>query len=432
MQSEIPALMRLERKFGPISIFFGLFTISLLVRAALMIFTKSYLYAERDEVVRIAISFARNGVLGNAYGPGSGPTATTPPLYPMLLSLLYRVFGIDAAGTAAQELLSSGFASIQYALLPALAIACGMPRSIGILAGVMGALTPISRWIETKGNFEYALSGMLCAGLALGILRAWQERDFSLRRGVVLGALSGITMLVAPQFAVVLTLLMVYPLLAFREARRAAYWKFVAAQLGLMAAFLAPWVIRNQVVLGVPVWSRSNLGMELNLSNNDKAKPGWQTNFDSGLFAAIHPTLNVEERARLVRMGEMAYNAEKERIGKQWIATHPARFAILTLERAVYFWFPPERRPVQTLALGMVTLLGFIGFGIFARWRDSVAHFFLILWLVFPLPTYVFQQSGRMRYPIQWTTYLFAAYCLSAVLAVALMARQRRSSHTAG
>ena len=409
--------MRLERKFGPITVFFGLFTLSLLVRAALMIFTKSYLYAERDEVVRIAISLARHGVFGNAYSDNSGPTAITSPLYPMLLSLLYRVFGIDAAGTAAQELLSSAFASIQYALLPALAAACGMSRSIGLMAGLMGALVPINRWVETKGNFEYALAGMLCAGLALCILEAWRQRDFSLRRGIVLGALSGTTMLVAPQLAVTLVLMMAYPLFAFREARQPRYWRLAAVQLGLMAAFLAPWVSRNEIVFGVPIWARSNLGMELNLSNNDRAKASLWANLHGGLFTAVHPTTNVEERARLARMGEIAYNREKESIAKEWIAAHPARFAILTLERAFYFWFPPMARPIQSVALGAVALLGLIGFCIFARWRDPVTHFFLILWLVFPLPTYMFQQSGKMPYMIQWTTYLFAAYCLHAVLA---------------
>jgi hypothetical protein len=207
--------------------------------------------------------------------------------------------------------------------------------------------------------------------------------------------------------------LLAYPYLAVPSVRK-RYWIFVAANVAVVTLSLAPWTIRNLHALGSPIWSRSNLGLELNLSNNDGASAVWQDNWDSGQFARMHPFMNSAQSRRLREAGEVAYNREQLLAARQWITSHPARFAWLTVQRVYYFWIPAMRRSGQTIALAVVTLLGFLGFSNYARRGGCGWQYFLLVWLFFPLSAYLFQQSGRMRYPIEWISFLFAGCCLTS------------------
>lgn len=391
------------------------FVLAFTVRVGLIMATRSYTDPERDEVVRIAESLSTNGTFAEAYCDGCGPTAHTAPLYPLLLSVIFRTFGLGVAGTFAMEVFSSLLASLQYALVPYVAAICGMPRLAGLLGGVLAALLPINRWVQTKGNFEYALAGLLCVVITATVIPTWRSRDFSARRGVMLGFLWGVTLLTAPQFVSLLVVILAYPYVTM-PAARSRYWIFVGCHAVIIAVLLAPWTIRNFQVLGAPIWSRSNLGFELNLSNNEEASAIWQDNMDRGVFRRLHPFVSPEQLRRLKEIGEVAYNKERMMDARQWIVSHPVRFVWLTAQRVAYFWFPPLRRPSQTIALSIITALGLLGF-FFYLWHRGVGwQYFTLLWAVFPIASYLFQQSSRMRYPIEWTSFLFAGFWLALVM----------------
>jgi hypothetical protein len=394
--------------------FLVVFLAAFSVRIALMFATGSYRVQEQDEVVRIAASLATQGTFADAYCEGCGPSAHSAPLYPLLLSTLFRLFGVGVAGTCAQEVFSCFLASLQYGLMVYVAALCGMSGISGFLAGLLGALLPINRWVQTKGTFEYALTGLLFVLLTLAILRNWRDRDFSPRRGAMLGLLWGIALLSSPQFILPLIVLLIYPYLAI-PAARPRYWAFALTQIAVVIVCLAPWTIHNMSALGAPVWGRSNLGLEMNLSNNSGATALWQQNMANGQFARMHPLVNKGQLAHLREMGEIAYNKEQQNIAIHWIESHPGRFTILTAERIFYFWVSPLERRVQTIALATITLLGFLGLFYFARRGGFGWQYFLLLWIFFPATVYLFQQSGRTRYPIEWTSFLFAGYCLALV-----------------
>ena len=384
------------------------------VRVGLMFATQSYLYPDSGEVLAIAKSLATHGAFADAYCNGCGPTAHSAPLYPLLLSLIFRLFGMGVAGNLAQEVFSSLLASLQYALVPYVAEICGMRRFTGLLGGLLGALLPINRWVQTKGNFEYALAGLLCVIVTMAVIRTWQKQDFSWRRGVLLGLLWGVTLLTAPQFALLMIVLLAYPYLTMPTAR-SRYWIFILAHLVVVTLCLAPWAIRNLNVLGSPIWGRSNVGLELNLSNNQEASAVWQENWDNGLFERLHPYISHAQRERLREVGEVAYNREQLSTALHWMASHPARFVRLTAQRVFYFWISPLKRIGQTIALAVITLLGFWGFFRYVRSGSFGWQYFSLLWFFFPLSTYLFQQSGRLRYPIEWSSFLFAGYWFVSV-----------------
>jgi hypothetical protein len=186
---------------------------------------------------------------------------------------------------------------------------------------------------------------------------------------------------------------------------------FTIVEFCVAAAFLLPWIIRNERTLGSPIWARSNTGLELQLSNNDLAGPNWS----EPILEMMHPRLQGRENAKVKAMGEVAYNRADQARALSWIASHKVRFTELSAERFVLFWFPVFKRPAQTAASAVLSLLAIAG--LFWLWnvRPMTARFFAILWLAYVLPLIPFQTSARFSTPVLWTFYFLAAYFLISV-----------------
>jgi hypothetical protein len=394
--------------------------ISFLLRLGLFVAAKAYKAHDQTETINIATTLAYRGAFADAYGKGMGSTAHAAPLYPMLLSLVFRLAGVrepagpfaTASGAAetGMRLLSSALASIQFALLPVFAAICGLDPRIGVAAGLAGALLPVNYWVQNTGSFEYSLSSLLFLIFSMVVLSCWTKRRFSVRRGMVAGIVTGLLLLTVPNLADVVLAAAVCGLFLFYKDRGRHYLVFAAVQLVVTALFLAPWAIRNYVALGAPIWSRSNMGLELWLSNHEGVAATFQQNEALG-FGTMHPCCDESERAHMRVVGEVAYNREKQRLAVAWIRSHLSRFVALTAERAVLFWTPLMLRPWQTAACGALGLTGILGLIRFARREGGVvARYFLMVFVVLPLPLYFFQSSGRLRYPMEWMLYLMGAY----------------------
>src|SRR5579884_678463 len=202
LQSSSPAGMKLRRLFaGRARLCSAVFLAAFTVRIAAIFVTRSYLYPENDELVRIARSLATAGSFADAYADGMGPTAHAAPAWPLLLSAVFRLFGTGTGGRMAQEVLCCALASLQYALLPLMAEACSLPLFAGFISGLIAAFLPINHWVQTKGTFEYSLAGLFLAFFSLITLRIWRRRAFSVRTGAGTGLLAGINLLTSPQGA---------------------------------------------------------------------------------------------------------------------------------------------------------------------------------------------------------------------------------------
>ena len=100
-------------------------------------------------------------------------------------------------------------------------------------------------------------------------------------------------------------------LLGFLFAGSGKFWeylRFCGVECLIVAACLAPWAIRNYRVLGAPVFTRSNAGLELRLSNNDLATADEHVNYSNRLYHAYHPLQNPREAVKVRQMGEIEYN----------------------------------------------------------------------------------------------------------------------------
>jgi hypothetical protein len=172
------------------------------------------------------------------------------------------------------------------------------------------------------------------------------------------------------------------------------------------AAFLfviSPWLIRNEMALGRPVL-RSNLGLELRVSNNDEARPQMSGN---AVLYRLHPLLSPEECARVRHMGELAYNDQALLAALSWIETQPGRFTRLTIQRVLEFWFPTTPPAMRWFSLALALMAG-VGL-VFLR-GNPAAPVFALVFAVYPLPHYFVQVSQHYRFPIHGLVLLLATH----------------------
>jgi hypothetical protein len=386
----------------------AIWLVALMTRLALLWLTRSYLHPDPGEVVAIATSLATKGQFADAYGLNTGPTAHASPIYPLLLSVVFRIFGTGQTGVIAEEVLGCTLASTVWALMPLVSKVCRVDRAVGLLAGFGGALLPINRLPETKGGSETVLAGLMCVLVFVAYIRCWRNHAFSTSSALSLGAVSGLAILVSASLGAIVFGLLILVLSVSGRGLGRQRLLFPATVTLTIFIVLAPWALRNYFALGTPIWTRSNFGLELNVANNDQADPNWG---DNGIaMARYHPRTNSIERNDLIARGEVNYNREKRNQALHWIATHPKRFLWLVLRRIFYFWFPKMQRPVQTFALAGITFGSVFGLLLLSRRDRSLAASFLVVLVSYPLVYYVAQAAPRYYYTVQWMLFFLTSY----------------------
>lgn len=351
-----------------------------------------------SELELTARSVILHGTLGNPYLRETGPSAHVAPLAPLFLAALYAIFGIEGAGQIAQRFAGALAASAQYALLPAIAEAFGMARSVGIAAGIAGALLPYKGYIETVDTpWEQPYVALAFVLLFLHTVRYWRNGGSPALRGVYWG----LAILLSPTFLPVFLAMLAYEYGA-KKRREALPAAMLCAGLVLL-----PWVARNWVQLGGFVPVRTNFGLEFSLSNREGARALMEDNVSRGELTQFHPAHNDAEWRKLREKGEITYNHELRRAALLEAMRDPLRFLRLTGERFWRFWLWPSHRTGTTLATLLFTILGALGLRKI-RARDARTLLGLIL-LAYPLVYYVVQVDRRYRYPVEWIFTLGAA-----------------------
>jgi hypothetical protein len=333
----------------------------------------------------------------------------------LVLSLLLRLFGTGAGGARAIQILGSSAAALGFALLPALALAGELGLSTGVMAGLAGALLPINFWAQTKGTFEAPYTSVALVTLCLLVCRVWTRDRFAKSEASVLGAVAGFGCLLTPSLIPVLAAWSMVAIASYRRRLRRVV-PFIGVAIAVIVSILAPWAIRNYNALGAFIWTRSNFGLELQISNNDVMTADGEHNVRMPEFAMLHPFASASELVKVREMGEVAYERSKERQAFAWIASHKLRFLSLTAERFRLFWLPNMRRPWQSTMEAVLTFSG-MG-GLVALWWKK--RWFT--WVVMPVFVgysavyYVIEASGRYRYPLEPILFLLAASLVAGII----------------
>lgn len=398
-----------------------IFLVALLVRVALAIHQHAWSHNMRAEMEREAISMATTGVLGNPFSLPTGPSATVPPLYPLIMSAIFRVFGWAAWGEGVKVLLTCLVSSAQYALLPWLGKRLRLAAPIGLAAGLLGALLPLNPYIEVQGDFENHLSALVFL-----ILLAWTEKAMncipSLAGALVLGLFYGVCALLNPVFGPLCFISFAAILYGQRKAVLAKpQMAFVAALASILV--VAPWGIRNYYQLGSPIVTRSNFGLEFWLANNDRASPLMTEN--GALYDCCHPLQNADQAREVQRLGEVEYNKRLKQQAFAWVREHPDQFAKLTALRFWYFWAPKAPEALRTIAFRLFTLLSFLGLILLWRSNRRAALFVSVPLAFYPFPYYLVQMHFRYRYPFNFIFLLLTCVAVYRAAELLIEGRQR-------
>jgi hypothetical protein len=146
--------------------------------------------------------------------------------------------------------------------------------------------------------------------------------------------LAGLGGLLSP--AIFPTLAALLAAMFWQRRKRGNYRISLILSVGIVAACLLPWGVRNQLVLGQFILFRSNFALELATGN----APGALGYSGSGSGTMLHPHDSAEAARQAARLGEVSYMRGLQRQSLDWIAADPKRFLRLSVERVKLSFFP--------------------------------------------------------------------------------------------
>ena len=283
------------------------------------------------EAHRVALALASGRGFADAYFVGSGPTAHLMPTTPLLAGGVHALLG---AGSPMAEIVLQALACIEfvagYLLLFVMAGKLGIPWFSRLSALALLCLFPVFMGQESL-DFRY-WEGGLAVACAVYMLNQILFHDAarilpSLSQQIGFATLLALTFFISPALGTALVICAV--VLALR------HWPWsvrigTGAIAGIaLAAMLAPWVIRNDLVMRKPILLRSNAALEMSIANNNASLGNDHKAAFNNSMAAVHPAVGQEAAADLRRLGEIAYMAKLSSQVSGWIAANPTAFAHL-------------------------------------------------------------------------------------------------------
>jgi hypothetical protein len=367
----------------------------------------------------IAYSLATGGGFASPFHTPTGPTAWMTPVYPFLLSLMMRWFGIYTF----QSYLAAVALNIAFSTLACVPIFYVGKRvggaATGALAAWLWAVFPNANLQTFETLWDASLDALLGAAILWATL-ALEEKPRGMKAWCAYGLLWGFTLMTNPALAALLPFLLGWA--AYRHWKRGLAWaKRAAACIGVMILCCVPWTARNYEVFHAWVPLRSVMGLQLWLGNNPGATPLW--------LGQQHPIFNSTEREKYEEMGEIAYMREKKDLALEYAAEHPGRVAELSWRRFLTVWSGGTAYPARdflasrsvwfryVLLFNVAASIGALaGIVILWRRRSAFALPLAVAPIVYPLPYYVTLVEPRYRLPIDPMVLLLFAFAISALI----------------
>ena len=353
----------------------------------------------RWELEAIAWSLVETGRFADPFAVPTGPTAHYPPVYPFLLGLTWRSFGLGPAGGYAGWIMGFALASLQCALLPWLSVRLGLGLAAGVIVALGSAV--FAQWPP----FLEPPTAILLGLLMLAFRHRWTAGGMTTGRSLLLGVGAGFAFHLQPVLLLVVLGYLAFELWWGRDARR-----WVRAGVVVLAALLVcvPWAWRNYTKLHGVFFIRSNLGLELLVGNH----PGAVADIDDMLPSVypLHPRSSVAQAVRVREMGEVAFMRAAGAEARAWIVANPGEYARLSAKRALAFWTRWNNDALYAIPATLATLLGILGAVRLLRGLAVAERAVLLIpLLTFPLVYYFVDYLPRYRIPVMWIMYLFAA-----------------------
>ena len=389
----------------------GLLLLALMLRGYVIATHADELTRDRDAYLGMARCLAEGRGLVD---PGHlTPTAFRPPVYPIQVGL--TMLFLPAAAAVAVGNLVWGAITVWATWQAGISLNLGERRSL--LAALLVAVDPMLLQYSAQPMTE-----VTCAGL-VSLLVYWiARRDYSEAvRQICIGILFGLLVLCRPTFwpfAVLIAVVWILRTFFAKASTTAALpWRVIGSTL----LVLAPWVIRNQVVMGTPILMTTHGGYTLLLANNPEfysevVDRGWgsewsKAGFDQWtkeLLASLSEELGPDST-------EMDRDRWQNRRARQFIQNEPDRFTRAVWYRIRSLWSPvPQREAAGGTPSRLVTLVGYyytVILGVFAislvlqiyqSWQARTFLWVPLLAMVLTIQAVhlVYWTNARMRAPI--------------------------------
>ncbi len=261
------------------------------VRLAFLILFSSNLQADPDAYRQISENVATMGVFGQSFGDGPiQPTAFRPPLYPLILSGFVVNQNLSLTLVAGFHFLL-GLGTIYFGFVFARCVGIKPLGCAGV--AILVAVDPIllqqSSLVMTETFATFLATA--CLAYSTQIFQA----TFTTRHFFVLGILAGVSSLCRPTFVIwgglLLSSIVISAIFSnFNFTRRFSRWFFSetdrtqppvqshplrqrliqATWFGIaILLVLSPWMLRNHLEIGKPIFATTHGGYTLYLGNND-------------------------------------------------------------------------------------------------------------------------------------------------------------------
>jgi hypothetical protein len=405
---------RLER--NPREAAAAIFALAFAVRVFVLFAAHTWPETDHLEVTAVATSIARGEGFSNPFAAyPTGPTAHVAPLYPYVVAGIFSMFGPNV-GDLIKQLLACIISAAIYAYVPALAVMTGFSRSVGILAGFIGALSIVSIEVEVVGKWEGHLAALLFVVAITFWLRNIRSGELSAGRAALSGLVWGLLFLTSPSFLTVLCALCLVLAIQYRRKKKQIF-VYIATVSAVAALVVAPWIVRNYRTFGALFWIRSNAGLEFYVSNAPGTKVTLAENV-RGVFTKIHPNLSRKIGERFADIGEVAFNRDYMARFKQTVRSDPARFLKVTVARALWMWFPVTAHPIRDNVLirdiysCTISVMALVGLFLLRGKLEMGTLTLITAFFAYQVLYWFVQAATRYRFPIAWVYCLLCSYAL--------------------
>ena len=347
--------------------------VGLVARVLYIVIAHSYrfssAYWSNFEMANLAYSLAMGHGFSSPFGGDTGPSAWTAPLYPWVISLAFRAFGIYSYAAAfAMLVFNSVFAALTSWTIYRIARRV-FNETVAVWSGWVWALLPYSIYWSVSWIWETSLSAFLLSLLFMltlemeGDARLWSWFGYGLLWGIV--GLTNTSVLAWLPFS---GCWLAYQL--HRRGKRSVVPVVLSAVVFWLT--LMPWLARNYSLFGKLVFVRGDLGAELRVGNNPLADGGWVPAYHPGTMA-----FSMSNTRRWAKRHSTRTGSPGERMDRS--ASEAVPGANLAQVPLLLGWYSAERAGAdQEPALSRIVATGnrrtIAGRQTTHAWRFSVCH----------------------------------------------------------
>lgn len=396
-----------------------IFFIALILRVAYLLYRAHLIPAEvlasapfENEVGNVAAALAQGNGFCCVFRQPTGPTAWVAPVYPLILALIFKLFGtFTLAAFYAAVALNCLFSALVCFPLFRIGGQVGGP-AVAVLSSWVWAIFPSGVILPYAWIWDTCLSALLAALLLLFTIQL--PESFRLRRYILYWLLWSLSLLTNPSLGALLPFCLGW---IFVRESGTVVSRLRRLTIAMVVIFLCclPWTLRNYSAFHRLIPIRSNFAYEFWSGNNEIFDPNSR---------AVNRITRYEQVHLYASLGETAFFDDKWQQAQNFVQTQPQLYLYLCRQRVVTTWFGTsapmrdflasdsflERFVLLWNALSFMAIL--VGLVRLTLKRSPYVFPIASFPLIFPTTFYLAHTSLRHRHPCDPVVALLVAIAI--------------------